>query len=535
MPMRTLSFRTLVAVLLVIPAAGAAQTQGDAALTAVRHGFRVTPYIQNPAEHEVTLSWFSHGKHPGVVELAWTDARGKQRTRIIRSRPVSAQELVYHPVELGAFPPPVTTQPPYHHEVRIRNLPAATRFNYQVRQDEDLAGGAFHTWDAGTDSLRFIAYADSETEPESTGKAADWPGLDDSTRGRVYLVDQTTGYRENLKVIAARRPAFVAIAGDLVQSGGEQRDWDEFWRHNATLAASTPIFPALGNHEYFGGPGVLGKYETADSERAVSKYLRYFDLPANGAKSRVHQERYYAKRIGPVSLVALDLNNGSPHQSDHDPNWRLLGENDGGVAPEWQSGSEQYQWLETTLADAQQNSAFTFVMFHDCPYSSGVHGLPPGEGEDEDILSGRPLRALTPLFMKFGVDVLLTGHDEMYEHSVVSGHETLPGGESLPHRLHVMDIGIGGDGLRGPIPGLANPEQVFIAHTNAPEIRAPDGTLEDGGKHYGHLEVNVEKSAAGRWQARMDMIYVFPVTDSGGKVLRFERRVYDDSTVLTGR
>jgi len=25
----------------------------------------------------------------------------------------------------------------------------------------------------------------------------------------------------------------VAIAGDLVQSGGEQRDWDEFWAHNS--------------------------------------------------------------------------------------------------------------------------------------------------------------------------------------------------------------------------------------------------------------------------------------------------------------
>ena len=32
------------------------------------------------------------------------------------------------------------------------------------------------------------------------------------------------GYGENLAVIAARRPDFIAIAGDLVESGGEQRD-----------------------------------------------------------------------------------------------------------------------------------------------------------------------------------------------------------------------------------------------------------------------------------------------------------------------
>ena len=533
--MRIQSLCTLLLILLILPAAVASQPESGAPLISNRSGFNVRPYIQNPEEHEVTLSWFSYGKQPGVIELAWFDRNGKERTRKIRSRPVLATELAYHPVELSAFPPPPTTQLPYHHQVRIKRLPEATQFAYRVRQSGELGGGTFRTWGAQNGAVRFIVYADSETEPESTGKAADWPGIDESTQGRVYLVDQTTGYRENLKIITSREPDFVAIAGDLVQSGGEQRDWDEFWRQNARLAASTPIFPALGNHDYFGGPGVLGRYETADSERAVSKYLRYFDLPGNGAKNHAHHERYYAKHLGPVSLVVLDLNNGSPHQSDRDPNWRLLGENDGGVAPEWQPGSEQYRWLEKTLAEAQKNSRFTFVMFHDCPYSSGVHGLPPGEGENQDILSGQPLRALTPLFMKSGVDVLLTGHDEMYEHSLVNGTEIILSGESVPHQLHVMDVGIGGDGLRGPIPGLANPDQVFMAHTDAPEKRAPDGSLQDGGKHYGHLEVNVGKDTSGRWQAQMDMVYVFPVTDSDGNVLRFERRIYQDSSLLTAR
>ena len=77
-----------------------------------------------------------------------------------------------------------------------------------------------------------IVYADSETEPASRRKHGDWPEPHGDSK-RHYLVSQTEAYAQNLRVIEAREPHFIAIAGDLVESGGEQRDWDEFWRHNA--------------------------------------------------------------------------------------------------------------------------------------------------------------------------------------------------------------------------------------------------------------------------------------------------------------
>ncbi|MEJ2299837.1 MAG: metallophosphoesterase [Woeseiaceae bacterium] len=135
----------------------------------------------------------------------------------------------------------------------------------------------------------------------------------------------------------------MAIAGDLVQSGGEQRDWDEFWRHIAPLAASTFVLPALGNHDYFAGPNEFGRYATEDSERAVAKYRSYFSLPANGSAAADDSERYYAVRWGPVSLISLDLNNGRPNRGDRDTNWHLLGDGEGGKAPGWQPGSRQYR------------------------------------------------------------------------------------------------------------------------------------------------------------------------------------------------
>ena len=58
--------------------------------------------------------------------------------------------------------------------------------------------------------MRFVVYSDPETEPESTtSPPVDWPVPENSNRPpglTKYVTDQTTGYRENLKVIAARQP-----------------------------------------------------------------------------------------------------------------------------------------------------------------------------------------------------------------------------------------------------------------------------------------------------------------------------------------
>jgi len=491
--------------------------------------FRVTPYVQNPTAAGVTLVWFSEGGNPGRLRWQAEDGGAAGESS---SNPVEDGALAYHPLELEAPEPPLAHPPtaPFRHEVAIDGLRAGVGYRYEVRQDGATASGRFRLPAADDRALRFIAFGDSETEPESTGKFAAWP--DGSDGERRYLVDQTDGFAANLAVIAGRRPAFVAIAGDLVQSGGEQRDWDEFWRHLAPLAASTFLLPALGNHDYFAGPSGFGRYATVDSERAVAKYRSYFSLPGNASPLAAESERYYAVRWGPVSLVVLDLNNGRPQRGPRDTNWHLLGAGEGGVAPGWQPGSRQHEWLTRALDDARRSSAFTFVMFHHCPYSSGPHARPPGEWPQGDDLSGVPLRELTPLFLEYGVDVLLTGHDEMFEHSVVDGEQELVDGSRAPHRLHVFDVGVGGDGLRGPMAGIDNPQRVFLAHYDAPEVRDAAGRLLDGGKHYGHLEVNVERGADGAWRARLDKVYVFPVTAADGRVERFERRIYPGSTVL---
>jgi 3',5'-cyclic AMP phosphodiesterase CpdA len=513
-----------------------------------RAAFRVQPYLQNPASDAMTVIWFSHGPQPGAVTVAGPDGE-----RTLKSTAVRADALCYHPAEVDHLPADHDLGPPYKHRVRLTGLEPQTTYRYRVRQGGSAFAGRFRTAPAADGAVRFIVYADSETEPESTGSARRW-AQPFGNRKRLYLVDQTIGYAENLKIIAARQPDFIAIAGDLVEIGGEQRDWDEFWRHNAgdynDIASTTPIFPALGNHDNYGGPDKLGRFSTAGVRRALAKFRTYFEVPDNGG-NKAHRGRYYRVDYGPVTLITLDSSNGLPQGSSRDTNLYMVGEGEvdehgsAGLAPDFNPGSRQYEWLTEQLADAQRTSRFTFVQFHHMPYSVGPHSFPPGtagQANGEDRQSGVPLRVLTPVFMRYGVDAVFCGHDELYEHAVVRGTEQSLDGAGRAHAIHFYDIGIGGDGLRAPArgpdgefaPKSNNEHQVFLAHLDAPEVWH-GRRLVDGGKHYGHLEVNVDRDDDGFWKAELTPVCVFPLMDDEGKITGWQRRVYDDVVTLSAR
>jgi len=194
----------------------------------------------------------------------------------------------------------------------------------------------------------------------------------------------------------------------------------------------------------------------------------------------------------------------------------------------------QYAWLEAQLADAQRTTAFSFVVCHQCPYSYGAHGGEIGEPdnpEKKDTQTGRALRLLEPLFHKYGVDGWLCGHDEMMERSTVEGFEELPSGEKVAHTLQVWDMGIAGDGLRGGVVN-ENPNEAYRAGKDAVEQFDANGTLTGGGRHYGHMEVEVAQGGDGKWRATFSPVYVFVTTNAQGQACGFERRTYDDVQTL---
>lgn len=487
--------------------------------------FRVLPYVQNPAPDAITVRWLSESGEPGTVTVETTDG-----SREYRSSPTQLETLAYNPLK----PEPGGPHPdlPWLHSVRVTELQPGTRYPYAVRQQLETFESVFQSAPEADQPIRLVVYSDSETEPESsTSPPVDWPAHAASNRPEGmtrYVADQTVGYRENLRIMAARKPDLILIPGDLVETGGEQRDWDEFWRHNAgdygALATSVPILPALGNHENYAGPA--GGYSAEGANFATAKYLTYFDVPGNDAADPHHVGRYYRIDYGPITLITLDSSDGLPHQTASDTNHSLQGSH----APDFNPGSQQYLWLERQLADAQKSSRFTFVQFHHTMYGSGPHSVPFGHSNFSGQ-SGIAMRVIQPLLFRYGVDFVLSGHDEMQERSLVTGTETLPNGTTLPHAIHFYDVGMGGDGLRGPAEGYDNPYRQFLAHQDLPEVW--DGKrLVSGGKHYGHVEINIGPDSRGTWQAVLTPVHAFPLMDGEGRVTGWERRECDDVVTI---
>lgn len=476
------------------------------------------PYLQNVTPTSADLYWVSEDPRPLVLHL---------EDQAFSSVAVRAEGLNFNLSEARAFQDLALASPRFLHRVRLSGLAPARSYRYRVQLDPEGTPfvSRFRTPANDRSRYRFVAYADSETEPESAGAATLWPGEQDAKRR--YLVDQRTGYQANLRTMLARQPDAILIAGDLVESGGEQRDWDEFWRLNTgpdgslSVASQVPLLPAPGNHEYYGGPH-NGKYSLPGVIDASRRYFTYFH--PTGSPEREH---YYSVRLGPARLISLDSCDGTPHRSATDSNYHMSSAPK--ETPGLQADSRQTRWLERELAAAQREDAFTFVFFHHCPYSSGPHGLPAGEGPGQDPQSGQPLRAWTPLFLRYGVDAVIAGHDEMWERSAIEGSELAPGRGKVAHTLQVYDVGIGGDGLRSARGLARNPYQKFLAETGHPE-RWQDGVLQDGGRHYGHLEVNLEPEGDAGWKATLEPVYVFPIKDGDG--WRFERRVYPDTVIL---
>ncbi len=425
---------------------------------------------------------------------------------------------------------------PYKHTVRLSGLTPDTEYKYRVECGGVQYSNKFRTAPSGAKKMRFICYSDSETEPESTGEKVKWDDPNDDASSRTYFVDQTTGYASNIVHIVRRKPDLILISGDLAEQGSRQADWDEFWKHNAGTindpAGSIPILASPGNHEY-------NDYSLNYGENGLSKYLSYFDFnPNNAAVDNDQKERFHRLDYGIATFLFLDLNNG---ENPKDPNgpyvdadfakdtnfWLKEGTS---RAPLFNEGSAQWNWLEAQLKELSGQGRFVFVISHQCPYSVGYHGRVNG-ANPEEYLSGVPTRELVPLIAKYGVTAWICGHDEIYEHSVVTKCE-IDGVKTDIAPLHVYDVGYAGDGLRGrqrtPEP---NEFEVFRAHVDAPEVWE-NGILVSGGKHYGHLEINIDQNAKGEWEATLTPAYVFVSQDANGQATHFERREYDDKTVI---
>jgi 3',5'-cyclic AMP phosphodiesterase CpdA len=146
---------------------------------------------------------------------------------------------------------------------------------------------------------------------------------------------------------------FVIMLGDNIYGGSSPKDFErKFERpYKALLAASVKFYASLGNHD-----------------NPNERFYKLFSM--NGSN-------YYTFKKGNVRFFALDSN---------------------------YMDAKQLAWLQKELQDSG-NSDWKICFFHHPLYSSGkTHG------------SSIELRSLIePLFIKYGVDAVFSGHDHIYE------------------------------------------------------------------------------------------------------------------------
>ena len=174
--------------------------------------------------------------------------------------------------------------------------------------------------------------------------------------------DTRTGHKVHRALVldlARERAEFVIHSGDLVETGGVREQWHRFFQIEAPSIAGRPLFAAVGNH---------------DNSRRLY-FRRYFLM---GLINEGH--RYYAHDWGDVRVIMMDSE------------------------IEARAGSAQHTFLERVLQEGAERDMIMLLNLHYPPYSSGSHG------------STRETRAIIgELAPRYGVEVVLAGHDHNYE------------------------------------------------------------------------------------------------------------------------
>ena len=218
------------------------------------------------------------------------------------------------------------------------------------------------------------SYTVTSGEESRSGVFATAPALGDTFSFVVYG-DSRSNRGAHTRVVERVRsevPDFLLSTGDLVNEGSSAADWQTFFDIEGLLLKDNVLFPSLGNHDR------QGRGKTADN------YRTYFSVPENSP----NPERYYAFTYGNSRFLILDSNSHSFSLTD------------------------QTAWIEEQLQVAHRDPKVQhiFVTMHHPPYSVSLHG---GQTELRE--------AWTPLFERYGVKAVFSGHDHVYSRAERNG------------------------------------------------------------------------------------------------------------------
>jgi len=243
----------------------------------------------------------------------------------------------------------------------VGRFPAGQEDSRQVAQISGLeAGSTYHyqiSLQDGAEPHTALAENDVRTAPV-WGRPFRFLAFGDSGAGQPSS-------RRLSRLMFPYHPDLVIHTGDIISPDGRREDFvGKLYRPYAELLAQSPMYPCLGNHEV----------KTENGRPTLEAFL----LPDNGPRNQ-EPERFYWFDFGDVRFVAIDSNHDYPLFRDV-------------VAP----------WLDAVLATAGDRWKVAF--WHEPVYTNGRYT--PAE---------KLLRTIVPVIDKHRVELVLNGHNHMYE------------------------------------------------------------------------------------------------------------------------
>ena len=164
---------------------------------------------------------------------------------------------------------------------------------------------------------------------------------------------------------------FFMIAGDIVDRGGYEEQWNYFDQYMTTINQNYLFATIPGNHEL---------YHSANASYIdASIYNQYFYNPQNGPEVRKNSSYYFVQND--VLFVMLDIMHRSNNKNYN---------------------QEQIEWFKNVVQNVP--AKFVIVMSHPGCYSTGVYD------SDAGIVNGN----WRTVFEECGVDLAISGHEHIY-------------------------------------------------------------------------------------------------------------------------
>ncbi len=186
----------------------------------------------------------------------------------------------------------------------------------------------------------------------------------------------------------APKMTFFLHAGDLVNRGNNDHEWGQWFHAGGFMFSMIPQLAVPGNHEYDRDPFDA---DNPDRKQLSRRWAQRFEYPENGPEGS--RENVYSIDAQGIRIIGLDSNIDVEDRAGHT------------------------KWLERQLKD--NPNRWTVVTHHHPVYSTS-------RGRDNPTLREQ----WQPLYEKYGVDLVLQGHDHSY-------------GRSAPLRAHEENVATG--------------------------------------------------------------------------------------------